>query len=259
MKYHLGIDVGSISINTVIVDENSNILKEYYDYCNGRPFETLENRLKSILKENYSPEIIAFTGTGGKIAAQLLNAVYVNEIIAQSKASSSLNPQIMTIIEMGGEDSKLILMEQNGYTDNPAISDFSMNSLCAAGTGSFLDQQAKRLGISIEDDFGRLALKSEKPPRIAGRCSVFAKSDMIHLQQIGTSVHDIIAGLCFAVARNFKSTVGRGKELSKPVAFHGGVAANAGMVRAFREIYKLDESEFSVPLYHASMGAIGAL
>jgi len=259
MKYHLGIDVGSISINTVIVDENSNILKEYYDYCNGRPFETLEYRLKSILKENYSPEIIAFTGTGGKIAAQLLNAVYVNEIIAQSKASSSLNPQIMTIIEMGGEDSKLILMEQNGYADNPVISDFSMNSLCAAGTGSFLDQQAKRLGISIEYDFGRLALKSEKPPRIAGRCSVFAKSDMIHLQQIGTSVHDIIAGLCFAVARNFKSTVGRGKELSKPVAFHGGVAANAGMVRAFREIYKLDETEFSVPLYHASMGAIGAL
>ena len=89
-----------------------------------------------------------------------------------------------------------------------------MNTLCAAGTGSFLDQQASRLGLTIEE-FGELALKSTNPPRIAGRCSVFAKSDMIHLQQIATPDYDIVAGLCYALARNFKSNIGKGKELHK--------------------------------------------
>ncbi len=108
-----------------------------------------------------------------------------------------------------------------------------MNSVCAAGTGSFLDQQAERLNLSIEE-FSRLSLASVKPPRIAGRCSVFAKSDMIHLQQIATPVEDIAAGLCFAVARNFKGSIAKGRTLEKPVSFQGGVAANKGMERAFQ-------------------------
>ena len=139
------------------------------------------------------------------------------------------------------------------------MADFAMNSLCAAGTGSFLDQQAKRIGVPIEEEFGKLALLSENPPRIAGRCSVFAKSDMIHLQQLATPVHDIVAGLCFAVARNFKSNLGRGKKYKTPFLFQGGVAANAGMVRAFREVFELNDEELIIPEYHASMGAIGAL
>ncbi|HKK41430.1 MAG TPA: acyl-CoA dehydratase activase, partial [Bacteroidales bacterium] len=134
-----------------------------------------------------------------------------------------------------------------------------MNSICAAGTGSFLDQQAKRIGVAIENEFGKMALKSVNPPRIAGRCSVFAKSDMIHHQQIATPVHDIVAGLCFALARNFKSTVARSKEINKPVLFSGGVAANAGMIRAFRETLDLKDGELIISPYHASMGAIGAI
>jgi activator of 2-hydroxyglutaryl-CoA dehydratase len=134
-----------------------------------------------------------------------------------------------------------------------------MNSLCAAGTGSFLDQQANRIEVPIEKEFGEMALKSVNPPRIAGRCSVFAKSDMIHLQQIATPLHDIVAGLCFAVARNFKSTLGRGKKFEKPFIFQGGVAANVGMVRAFREIFELEDGELLIPEYHASMGALGAI
>ncbi|MBA7641023.1 hypothetical protein ES703_48695 [subsurface metagenome] len=181
----------------------------------------------------------------------------MNEIVAQSSSVARLYPEAGTIIEMGGEDSKLIFMEHKDGVSS--LADFAMNNICAAGTGSFLDQQAKRIGVSIEDEFGRLALKSENPPRIAGRCSVFAKSDMIHLQQIATPVHDIVAGLCFAVARNFKSNLARGKALKAPVVFQGGVAANVGMVRAFREILKLQGKELIIPRYHASMGAIGAL
>ena len=96
-----------------------------------------------------------------------------------------------------------------------------MNTVCAAGTGSFLDQQASRLGLTVEE-LGKLALESEAPPRVAGRCSVFAKSDMIHLQQKGTPTRDIVAGLCQALARNFKSTVGAAREFERPISFQGG-------------------------------------
>ncbi len=97
------------------------------------------------------------------------------------------------------------------------------------------------------------------PPRIAGRCSVFAKSDMIHHQQIATPLHDIVAGLCFALARNFRSNLARSKEIKRPIVFSGGVAANIGMVRAFNEILNLAEGELIIPKHHASMGAIGAV
>ncbi len=259
MKY-IGSDIGSISVNTVLLNEQKEVIEEYYDYSHGKPFDALNYRLKKILSEHSDlMGTIALTGTGSKLASRLLNGYAVNEIIAQSKAVIAFYPDVHTIIEMGGEDSKLIFLEENEVKGGIKLSDFTMNSLCAAGTGSFLDQQAKRIGVSIENEFGEMALKSENPPRIAGRCSVFAKSDMIHLQQVATPSHDIIAGLCFAVARNYKSTLGKGKPLIKPVIFQGGVAANAGMVRAFTEIYNLQPGELIIPKHHASMGAIGAV
>lgn len=258
---YLGIDIGSISVNTVVMDAERDILENRYDYCHGRPFhvlkDVLENLCSSYGKESF--HLIGITGTGGKKAQELIGGHFVNEIVAQSSSVAELHPEVKTIIEMGGEDSKLIYMDQKDDSHKSQLADFAMNSICAAGTGSFLDQQAKRIGVAIETEFGELALRSEKPPRIAGRCSVFAKSDMIHLQQIATPVHDIVAGLCFAVARNFKSNLARGKDLQKPVIFQGGVAANVGMVRAFREILNLDDTELLVPHYYASMGAIGAL
>lgn len=258
---HLGIDIGSISVNTVVADEADTIIQDRYDYCNGKPFDVLL-RIFEDLNIAYgfdSIHSVSFTGSGGKQASELMGGSFVNEIIAQSTSVGALYPQIRTIIEMGGEDSKLIFMENGTSASYSRLSDFALNSLCAAGTGSFLDQQAKRIEVPIEIEFGKLAMQSVNPPRIAGRCSVFAKSDMIHLQQIATPLHDIVAGLCFAVARNFKSTLGRGKKFEKPFIFQGGVAANAGMVRAFREIFELKEDELIIPDYHASMGAIGAM
>jgi activator of 2-hydroxyglutaryl-CoA dehydratase len=201
------------------------IALDRYDFCHGKPFEKL-NEILLELEQVYTPDQIdslSFTGTGGKLAAELLGGVYVNEIVAQSTSVARFYPQVRTIIEMGGEDSKLIFMDE-AENNASRLSDFEMNTLCAAGTGSFLDQQAKRIGISIDGEFGELSLKSADPPRIAGRCSVFAKSDMIHLQQIATPVHDIVAGLCFAVARNFISSLGRGKTIRFPVIFQGGVS-----------------------------------
>lgn len=258
---YLGFDLGSISINTVLMDDARNILESRYDFCHGKPFPLLKEILTDIHNKHGEQSIqsIALTGTGGKLAEELIGGHFINEIIAQSTSVSKLYPEVKTIIEMGGEDSKLIFMDEDVDSNSSRLSDFTVNNICAAGTGSFLDQQAKRIGISIENEFGELALKSKKPPRIAGRCSVFAKSDMIHLQQIATPVHDIVAGLCFAVARNFISSMGKGKKFEFPVVFQGGVAANQGVVRAFRKLLRAKENDLIIPEYHASMGAIGAL
>jgi hypothetical protein len=136
--------------------------------------------------------------------------------------------------------------------------DFAMNALCAAGTGSFLDQQAERLGIRIDDEFARLALASRSPARVAGRCTVFAKSDMIHLQQEGCPLADILAGLCQALARNFRSVIGKGKRFTPKVLFQGGVARNAAVARAFEEVLSLRPGELVVPAHCDLMAAIGA-
>jgi len=257
----IGLDIGSVSLNTVVMNDSFSILENYYDYLHGKPFEVLHSRLTSLLMHYpaESLEGVVVTGSGGKLAVDIIGGVFVNEIIAQATSTGVLYPDARTVIEIGGEDSKLILLEKDSSTGRSRLLDFEMNSLCAAGTGSFLDQQAKRIGVSIEKEFGELALKSVDPPRIAGRCSVFAKSDMIHHQQIATPLHDIVAGLCFALARNFRSNVARSKEIKKPVIFSGGVAANVGMVRAFRETLNLDENELIIPRFYASMGAIGAV
>ncbi len=243
----IGLDAGSVSVKCVVLDDSGEILHRDYKKHKGRPLKVAIEILQSAdIGEDCA---IAITGSAGKLIAQILKVEPVNEIVAQAYATKKRYPHIRTIIEMGGEDSKLIMLGKSGLTD------FSMNSVCAAGTGSFLDQQAERLRISIEE-FSKLALKSRKPPRVAGRCSVFAKSDMIHLQQIATPVEEIVAGLCFAVARNFKGSIARGRNIIAPVSFQGGVAANEGMVRAFREV--LGFNELFVPLDFALMGAVGA-
>ncbi len=255
---HLGMDVGSVSTNTVLLNEKGEILKDDYRRTKGQPLETALAVLNEFFSEIPEGQLasLALTGAAGKKVAELLRVPFVNEIIAQARAVDRFHPQVRTIIEMGGEDSKLILLspEEGGHL---VIQDFAMNTLCAAGTGSFLDQQAHRLGLTIEE-FSELALKSQTPPRIAGRCTVFAKTDMIHLQQEATPDYDIIAGLCFAVARNLKSNIAKGKNILRPVSFQGGVAANRGVRRAFSEVLELKEGELIIPEHFFSMGAIGA-
>ncbi|PIE32262.1 CoA activase [candidate division KSB3 bacterium] len=260
-KIHIGIDIGSVSVDTIIISDTYRIVQDSYVRHKGKPVETTFDIVKDIV-ERFGEEAIsqiAFTGAGGKEIARFLDAVCVNEIVAQTKATTFLHPEVRTVIEIGGADSKLILLENDQHSDDIVLGDFAMNSVCAAGTGSFLDQQASRLGIGIEDEFGELALKSEHPPRVAGRCSVFAKSDMIHLQQIATPDYDIVAGLCYAMARNYKGNIGKGKEFVKPIAFHGGVAWNKGVVKAFEDILDLREGELVIPEYSACMGALGAI
>ena len=262
---YLGLDVGSVSVKAVLVDSGKRILHSAYRRHAGKPIESAAQLILELLDTSGCKEVrgLGVTGGGGKAFVERAGGVFVNEVVAQSMATRCLHPDVRTVIEIGGEDSKLIFMfhssnEEKRETEKKDIfGDFAMNTVCAAGTGSFLDQQAARLGLSVEE-LGKLALQSKSPPRVAGRCSVFAKSDMIHLQQKGTPSKDIVAGLCHALARNFKSTVGAAREFEKPVSFQGGVAANPGIVQALETVLGLSAGELVIPEYFAIMGSIGA-
>ncbi|MFQ6133272.1 MAG: acyl-CoA dehydratase activase [Armatimonadota bacterium] len=257
---YVGIDVGSVSVNVALMDAAGKVLEARYLRHKGQPMQVAAAALRELLEVTPPERVaqIAATGIGGHMVAEHLNAVFVNEVVAQAKATARLVPEARTIVEIGGEDSKLVFLGSDDSARAGSVADFAMNSMCAAGTGSFLDQQASRLGLTIEE-FGELALKSESPPRVAGRCSVFAKSDMIHLQQKATPTHDIVAGLCYALARNFKSTVGSAAKLEPPVSFQGGVAANPGIAKALKDVLSLDDGQFVIPEHFGCMGAIGAV
>ncbi|MEQ8167799.1 MAG: acyl-CoA dehydratase activase [Candidatus Eremiobacterota bacterium] len=254
---YAGIDLGSISLNLVIIDSNSRLQEGIYVRTKGQPLHTLLRVLQDLSSTYELLDNIFITGSGRNILSELFSCNAVNEIIAHAEGASYLNPDIRTIIEIGGQDSKLILLNRDEKTGKVIISDNCMNDVCAAGTGSFLDQQAKRLGLPV-DEFGSIALKSVNPSPVAGRCSVFAKSDMIHLQQEGVPVEDIVAGLCFALARGFLANLGKGRDLPKPVQFQGGVAANRGVRKAFETLLNLPEGDLLIPQHYLLMGAYGA-
>ncbi len=251
-QYFLGVDVGSVSTNLVLLRPDNEVAEALYLRTQGRPMQTIQEGIK-MLRRKIGPqaEIIGAgtTGSARQLAATLLGAdVVKNEITAHAVASSRSNPEVRTILEIGGQDSKIIILRDG------VVVDFAMNTVCAAGTGSFLDQQASRLGIPIED-FGPLAVQAQHPVRIAGRCSVFAESDMIHKQQLGHPLPDILAGLCQAMVRNYLNNVGKNKEIVGPIFFQGGVAANPGIRRAFEQ--ELGQPVI-VPEHFAVMGALGA-
>jgi len=252
LKGYLGVDVGSVSTNLVFIDEQERVREAVYLRTRGRPIETIQAGLKKMASRLPARTIIrgvGTTGSGRHLAGTIVGAdVVKNEITSHAAAASALVPGVQTILEIGGQDSKIIIIR------NGTVADFAMNTVCAAGTGSFLDQQAARLNIAIED-FGPTALKSGAPVRIAGRCAVFAESDMIHKQQMGYSLPDILAGLCEALVRNYLNNVGKGKEILPPVVFQGGVAANVGMKKAFEQALGLP---VYVPPHFDVMGAIGA-
>ena len=249
---YLGIDVGSISTNLVVMDQGGEVVFDSYARAEGNPIASVQGALSRVaddLPGDLHVAGVGVTGSGRSLVGSVVGADIVkNEITAHARAAIRLHPGVQTIVEIGGQDSKLTVVRDG------SVVDFAMNLVCAAGTGSFLDSQAKRLNISIEDLSNRAVL-SEKPTTIAGRCTVFAESDMIHKQQLGHDQADILMGLCHALVRNFLSNVCRGKELRSPVVLQGGISANLGIRRAFHEALG---GEIVIPRYHMVMGAYGA-
>ena len=238
MNAYMGVDIGSISTKGVIIDEENHILASSYLWTKGNPIDAVKALVSQLEKQVEKQEItilgIGTTGSARKLIGAMLGASVVkNEITAHAVGTLSLHPDVKTILEIGGQDSKIILLEDG------IVVDYAMNTLCAAGTGSFLSSQAERLGVAVED-FGSIALKAKKPTKIAARCTVFAESDLVHKMQIGYSKEDIIAGLCKSVAQNYLNNVGKGKKIKGPVIFQGGVSKNIGVKKAFEEELGMD-------------------
>ncbi len=283
----LGIDIGCISLKAALVGQAGDqdlfrdllsrnpdlfqaprdgltvvdgapVLVTLYRRIKGSPAEAAEALLGDLLGALPEGSVrgARVTGSGGRLVAPALDASFENEFKAITRGISVLHPETHTIFEMGGETSKFIRLEASDL-GCAGIADYQTNGDCAAGTGSFMDQQASRLLYDIED-VGDIVLEAGKAASIAGRCSVFAKSDMIHAQQKGYQPPEVLRGLCDAVMRNFKGTIAKGKVVEPPVAFIGGVAANEGAVRSLREAFDLNDGEIFIPEYHASIGAIGA-
>ncbi len=288
MSISLGLDVGAVSVKLAALGEpedrpllthlarasSSFFLPKlpksnrFSDCClalstyrrlQGHPREAASDLLREFC-ELVPEEAIAgirLTGSGGRTVAHVLNAEFENEFRALARSMHAFYPQVRSVFEMGGETSKYVRLSPTDGADRLGILDYQCSTECAAGTGSFIDQQASRLLYEVED-VGAAARGASCAARVAGRCSVFAKTDMIHAQQKGYATDQILRGLCEAVARNFKSSIVKGRQVVSPVAFIGGVALNAGVREALREAFKLPESDFLVPETHCWMTALGA-
>lgn len=248
--YWLGVDIGSISTDLVLMDDKGQITDTLYLKTGGKPAEAVKEGLGLLGKKCSSEDVagVGVTGSGRHLGAVIAGAdVVKNEITAHGRAVAEIDPQIRTVIEIGGQDSKIIIMKEG------MVYDFAMNTVCAAGTGSFLDRQAARLGVSIEE-MGDMAASAKKAVPIAGRCAVFAESDIIHKQQIGVREDELMAGMCHALAATYMSNVAKGKKIESKICFQGGVAANKGMKKAFEEVLGC---KVIVPKEHKVMGAYG--
>ena len=248
----LGVDIGSVSTKGVVLDNDDQIIASEYVWTEGDPVDATKRIIQSLRKQLSADTAIWSVGTTGSarrlIAAMLGADAAKNEITAHAVGTISRHPQVRTILEIGGQDSKIILINDG------VVTDYAMNSLCAAGTGAFLSSQAKRLGIPVEQ-LGQVALQSTHPARIAARCTVFAESDMVHKAQSGHNKEDLVAGLCNAVVSNYLNNVGKGKKIEGPIVFQGGVSKNQGVVEAFRMELA---SEIHVDVDSHLMGAVGA-
>ena len=247
----VGIDVGSITCKIAVIDEKAGILATTYRRTQGRVIDAVKQGLAELtyVLADCAVGGCVTTGSGRQLAAALVGAdAEKNEISAHARAVLHLHPEARTILEIGGEDSKIILLRDGIPVD------FAMNTVCAAGTGAFLDQLAARLDIRVED-LGHLAAASRRDVAIAGRCTVFAESDIIFKQQTGHRIEDIVAGACRALVRNYLNDVGKGKHIEPPILFLGGVAANTGIRRAFADALG---HPVTIPDHHNVMGAFGA-
>ncbi len=255
IMHYLGLDIGSVTTKMAVIDENLSPVYTSYIRTNGRPADAVRQafvQLDNYFEGDLPITAVGTTGSGRHLAAAMAGADEVRtEITAHAVAAVKYCPSVSTVIDIGGQDSKVI------YIKNGVTVGFNMNTVCAAGTGSFLDHQAERLKVPVEE-FGSLAMQSNNPAHIAGRCGVFAESDLIHKQQMGASLPDLASGLCLSLARNYLQNVAHdsnGKKLRDVILFQGGVAANIGMKSAFEKLLK---RELLIPEHFKVMGAWGA-
>lgn len=249
----LGVDVGSVSTDLVLLDAKGALLSSIYLPTRGRPVDVLRNGLAILLSRFRGGLTVAgcgTTGSGRHLAARLIGAdVVKNEITCQALGARAYVPDADTILEIGGQDSKFISMR------NGAIRDFAMNKICAAGTGSFLEEQAREIGVAIVDDYARRAFAAAAPLDLGSRCTVFMETEVVSALHEGAGADDVCAGLAHSIVRNYLEKVVGTRRIGDSIVFQGGVASNDAVVAAF-------ECALGRPIhvhpYNRISGAIGA-
>ena len=252
-RVYLGIDIGSTTTKYALIDENREIIHKCYIPTQGKPIEVTQRLLKNI-KDEVGEKIdivgTATTGSGRNVVGDFLNVdLIIDEITAHARGAVEIDPGVDTIFEIGGQDSKYI------YIANTYPLDFDMNKVCAAGTGSFLHELANKYGINIVGEFQEIALSSERPVKLAERCTVFMESDLVSYLQQGASKTDLIAGLCYAIVHNYLNRVVGKRPIGNCVMFLGGPSLNKGVVAAFENVLG---RELIVPKHREVLGAFGA-
>ena len=248
--YQLGIDIGASSVKLVLLQDRT-IKEKWLKRHHGRLFQTVTEGLRAIALPGEAVPM-AVTGANAQIILSRFDGMYhLGDVPAIVEGIRFAAPNAGSVIDIGGQGARFITNIQSG------VPEFSINEHCAGGTGSFFEDQMSRLGMRIEN-YSEIVSKAQSIPRLSGRCAVFAKTDIIHRQQEGVPTPDILLGLCYAMLRNYKATIVKNLPVTKPVAFSGGVTLNAGVVRAVREVFQLQEGELIIPenaLYLAAVGA----
>jgi predicted CoA-substrate-specific enzyme activase len=249
----LGIDIGSTTTKYALMNEAREIIHKSYVHTQGKPIEVTQRLLKQISDEMGGRITIlgvATTGSGRNVVGDFLNAdLIIDEITAHARGAVEIEPAVDTIFEIGGQDSKYISIANA----NPL--DFDMNKVCAAGTGSFLHELANKYGINIVGEFQDVALSSERPVKLAERCTVFMESDLVSYHQKGVPRDDLIGGLCYAIVHNYLNRVVGKRKVGQKIMFLGGPSLNKGVVAAFEDVLGRG---LIVPKHREVLGAYGA-
>jgi predicted CoA-substrate-specific enzyme activase len=241
----------------VLIDEFGTVIHDVYLRTAGRPIEAVQQGLDEVARKwGDRVEILGAgtTGSGRELIAEFVGADVVNDEITAHKTGALHISQTLggepvdTIFEIGGQDSKYISIE------NGVVVDFAMNEACAAGTGSFLEEQAEKLGISIKGEFAKLALSAAAPTRLGERCTVFMERDVTGWLHKGETVPNLVAGLAYSIALNYLNRVVRGRKIGNVIYFQGGTAYNDAVTAAFASLLG---KKITVPPYNGVMGAIG--
>ena len=244
-KYFLGIDIGSISVSYVLLNQKCQIVTSNYLVHNGNIVKLLKEQLAQI-----DLSCVYQVAYNHKSADFFNQGIDVNEQVALIEGVRFQAENVGSVFTIGGETFGLIL-----FSENNRYQKYISNSSCAAGTGAFLDQQAERLGLSESAELSRLAERFQgEPPKIATRCAVFAKTNLIHCQQQGHSLEAIAAGLCNGLAHNITDTLIKGVTLRQPVVVVGGVSKNK---KVMHYLSKLIECPVIIPENATITGAIG--
>lgn len=242
---YLGIDIGSVALSIALLNESKQIVHTAYVFHHGQIAEHLAKLLRGIAIK--SVKAIGYSSSG---SSAISKGISIDSRIAYITAAKHLHPEVQSLLIIGAEKFGLVSFDEHGEYLN-----FHSNSSCAAGTGNFLDQQAERLNLVDIQEFSRIAHENEGNfPRIASRCAVFAKTDLIHAQQEGYSLAEICDGLSYGLAKNIVDTVFQHQSYMQVFAA-GGVALNKAVIA---HIEKLTQMEITVDSYAQVYGAIGA-